>query len=106
MTMGSAVMHLMAGWGATEMDGSIVIGDRGREFADVSIDSRTVKAGELYVGIRGERFDGAEFASAAIEAGAAGIVVPRGWSAKATAARDVVVIEVDDTTAALQALAH
>jgi UDP-N-acetylmuramoyl-tripeptide--D-alanyl-D-alanine ligase len=112
MTMSSAVLHLMAGWVATQMDGSIVAGDRGREFTDVSIDSRTLKAGELYVGIRGERFDGAEFASAAIDAGAAGIVVPRGWrskdsgSAKAAAERGVVVIEVEDTTAALQALAH
>jgi UDP-N-acetylmuramoyl-tripeptide--D-alanyl-D-alanine ligase len=132
MTMASAVLHLMAGWVATQMDGSIVAGERAREFTDVSIDSRTVKAGELYVGIRGERFDGAEFASAAIEAGAAGVVVPRGWSANASAERDavtgsakalaersgstgsanalaergVVVIEVDDTTAALQALAH
>jgi UDP-N-acetylmuramoyl-tripeptide--D-alanyl-D-alanine ligase len=126
MTMASAVLRLMAGWVATQMDGSIVAGDRAREFADVSIDSRTLKAGELYVGIRGERFDGAEFAPAAIEAGAAGVVVPRGWmaevlagtpaasaersggskSAKALAERDVVVIEVDDTTAALQALAH
>jgi UDP-N-acetylmuramoyl-tripeptide--D-alanyl-D-alanine ligase len=106
MTMGSAVVHLIAGWVATQMDGSIVTGGRAREFADVSIDSRTVKADELYIGIRGERFDGAEFASAAIEAGAAGVVVPRGWSQKVSAERNVVVIEVDDTTSALQALAH
>jgi UDP-N-acetylmuramoyl-tripeptide--D-alanyl-D-alanine ligase len=127
MTLGSAVLHLIAGWVAAQMDGSIVAGDRVREFTDVSIDSRTVKAGELYVGVKGERFDGSEFASAAIEAGAAGVVVPRGWmasasatrgarpsaeqsaatgSAKASAERDVVVIEVDDTTAALQALGH
>jgi hypothetical protein len=46
MTMASAVLHLMAGWVATQMDGSIVAGERAREFTDVSIDSRTVKAGE------------------------------------------------------------
>ena len=45
----------------------------------MSIDTRTLEAGELFVAIRGERFDGAEFAGAAIEAGAAGVVVPRGW---------------------------
>jgi UDP-N-acetylmuramoyl-tripeptide--D-alanyl-D-alanine ligase len=80
-----------------------------------------LKIGALYVGVRGERFDGADFAESAIEAGAAGVVVPRGWmaaaaatrsekaatrSAKALAERRTVVIEVDDTTAALQALAH
>ena len=70
----------------------------------MSIDTRTIARGELFVAIRGERFDGAEFAEAAIEKGAAGVVVPRGSSAKVSAGR--VVIEVDDTTRALQALAH
>jgi len=104
------------------MDGVVAAGDATREFGDVSIDTRTLKAGDLYVGIRGERFDGAEFAGAAIEAGAAGVVVPRGWSAVVAQslraanaglnaglkprATPAVVIEVDDTTAALQALAH
>jgi UDP-N-acetylmuramoyl-tripeptide--D-alanyl-D-alanine ligase len=95
-------MNLRAGWVAAQMRGVVTSGDGGREFGDVSIDSRTLKAGDLYVGIRGERFDGAEFAGAAIDAGAAGIVVPRGWTGR----RDAVVIEVDDTTEALQALAH
>ena len=44
----------------------------------MSIDTRTLAPGELYVGIRGERFDGADFAAAAVAAGAAGVVVPRG----------------------------
>ena len=107
-------LPLVAAWVARQMDGSIVAGSDTREFANVSIDSRTLQAGDLYIGIRGERFDGAEFAGAAIEAGAAGVVIPRGWlgsasstaSAKALAERNVVAIEVDDTTAALQALAH
>ena len=74
--------------------------------ADVSIDTRTLKAGDLFVGIRGERFDGAAFAAAAIDAGAAGVVVPRGCGAPARPSAARVVIEVDDTTEALQALAH
>ncbi|MFK7994162.1 MAG: UDP-N-acetylmuramoyl-tripeptide--D-alanyl-D-alanine ligase [Granulosicoccus sp.] len=41
----------------------------------VSIDSRTVKPGELYVAIVGERFDGHDFVAAAQEAGAAAILV-------------------------------
>jgi len=36
----------------------------------VSIDTRTIKAGELFVAIRGERFDGADFVGAAVAAGA------------------------------------
>ena len=103
-----SAIPLTAAWVAAQMDGAVVAGDATREFSGVSIDTRTLKAGDVYVGVRGERFDGAEFAAAAIDAGAAGVIVPRGWSAgreKALAERPVV-IEVDDTTVALQALAH
>jgi UDP-N-acetylmuramoyl-tripeptide--D-alanyl-D-alanine ligase len=122
-------IRLTAAWIATAMDGTLVSGDERREFHGVSIDTRTVGVGELFIGIRGERFDGAAFADDAIKAGATGVVVPRGRSAtpragagpgypgpsrvhdarsaKASAERtDPVVIEVDDTTVALQALAQ
>jgi UDP-N-acetylmuramoyl-tripeptide--D-alanyl-D-alanine ligase len=113
---GSAI-ELRAAWVAAQMGGAVTAGDATREFGDVSIDTRTLKPGDVYVGVRGERFDGAEFAGAAIEAGAAGVIVPRGWTAsapmfaqrpggKALAERGTVVIEVEDTTVALQALAH
>jgi UDP-N-acetylmuramoyl-tripeptide--D-alanyl-D-alanine ligase len=95
------------------MDGTATPGDSEREFSGVSIDTRTLIPGELFVAIRGERFDGADFAGAAIEAGAGGVVVERG-RARGLAlekgvrplAEAVVVIEVDDTVAALQALAQ
>jgi UDP-N-acetylmuramoyl-tripeptide--D-alanyl-D-alanine ligase len=111
-------LRLIAAWVAAQMGGSVTAGDAGRELGNVSIDTRTLKAGDLYIGIRGERFDGAAFAAAALEAGAAGVVVPRGWdrsgrpsppggAEQAPPLREgAVVIEVDDTTAALQALAH
>ncbi|MBI3400512.1 MAG: UDP-N-acetylmuramoyl-tripeptide--D-alanyl-D-alanine ligase [Acidobacteria bacterium] len=107
-------LQLHAAWIAAAMAGEIVRGDAAREFAGVSIDSRTLKPGELYVAIRGERFDGADFALAAVDAGATGVVVPgrgRPWSAlgaeQAPPPRVApVVIEVDDTTRALQALAR
>ncbi|MDQ2629483.1 MAG: Mur ligase domain-containing protein, partial [Actinomycetota bacterium] len=35
--------------------------------------------GDLFFGLRGERRDGGEFAPAAIEAGAWGVVVSPGW---------------------------
>jgi UDP-N-acetylmuramoyl-tripeptide--D-alanyl-D-alanine ligase len=113
-------IRLTAAWVTAQMAGAIAIGDELREFGDVSIDSRTLKSGDLFIAIRGDRFDGVAFADAAIDAGAAGVVVPRGWSASRRAAaadwdairrapasdERPVVIEVDDTTAALQALAH
>src|SRR5947207_14901476 len=108
------------------MDGAITAGDETRELGGVSIDTRTLKAGDLFIAIQGDRFDGAEFAASAIDAGAAGVVLPRGRSASLSAFAGAtadgrsrgggrsgererlqpVVIEVDDTTAALQALAH
>ena len=111
---------LSARWVAGAMAGRIVSGDPAREFAGVSIDTRTLGAGELYVAIRGERFDGADFAAAALDAGAGGVVVPRSRGRDVAAFRaenagvagvagvndEPVVIEVDDTTSALQALAH
>src|SRR5437588_5653355 len=101
-------LPLVTDWVAAAMAGTIVAGDRGHAFTGVSIDTRTVKAGELFIAIRGERFDGADFADAAVVAGAAGIVVPRGRAPKVPDAAPVVpvVVEVDDTTAALQALAR
>ncbi len=43
-----------------------------------SIDSRTVRPGELFFALRGPRFDGHDFVSAALAAGAAAAVVERG----------------------------
>ncbi len=98
-------IRLTAEWVAAAMGGTIAARAGQREFTGVSIDTRTLRPGELYVGIRGDRYDGADFARAAVEAGAAGVVVPAG-RAPAIDATDAVVIEVGDTTAALQSLAH
>src|SRR6476646_1429691 len=99
-------IRLNADWVATAMAGAIVAGADTRQFTGVSIDTRTLAPGELYIGIRGERLDGADFAQAAIDAGAAGLVLPRRRGRSLAGGTPAVVIEVDDTTAALQALAH
>ena len=89
------------------MGGTARAGDSAREFSGVSIDTRTLRPGELFIAIRGERFDGADFVGAAIAAGAAGVVVERGRGRRIAASGPAVaVIEVDDTIAALQALAQ
>src|SRR5512138_886114 len=99
-------LQLTAEWSAAAMAGSIVGGSGDTSFGGVSIDTRSIRPGELYIAIRGERYDGADFAAAAVTAGAAGVVVPRGRGAVLGAAGSAVVIEVDDTTAALQALSR
>jgi UDP-N-acetylmuramoyl-tripeptide--D-alanyl-D-alanine ligase len=98
-------MALTAAWVAAAMrpaGAALVAGDPERRFEGVSIDTRTIAAGELFVAIRGERFDGGQFAAEAVEKGAAGVVVDRPAALRAGA----VVIAVDDTIAALQALAN
>jgi len=102
-------LALTAGIVATAAGGIVAAGDRDRSFEGVSIDTRTLKAGEVFFAIRGERFDGGDFAATALELGAGGIVVAKASAAALSARageRGGVVIAVDDTTAALQALAR
>ena len=87
--------------------GELVAGDPGRRFDGVTIDSRHVIVGQLFIGIRGDRFDGSEFAREGVESGATGVVIGRGSAGARKLgghAAAPVVIVVDDTTAALQAL--
>lgn len=89
---------------AAAMDGRLVMGSPDARLDTVSIDSRTVQAGDLFFAIHGERFDGHDFVAGAIGSGAAGVVVHRAESVE-SAREELVVIEVEDTTRALQALA-
>jgi len=48
-------------------------------FAGVSIDSRTLRKGELFVAIRGDNHDGHRFVDQAVRGGAAGLLVEHSW---------------------------
>ena len=65
----------------------------------VSIDSRQIKAGELYVAIKGPHFDGHNFVGDCVKSGAVAALVEKG--SKVTSAGEAWVIEVDDTVTAL-----
>ncbi len=80
--------------------GGVRHGDADLPIGAVSTDSRTARAGELFVAIAGERHDGHDYAGAALAAGAAAVLVARG---RGTGLRPRV--DVDDTEAALLALA-
>ena len=68
-----------------------------------SIDSRTIKPGELFFAVRGERVDGHDFVEAALQAGAIAAVV--GKDALGRYPANPALIAVDDTLVALQTLA-
>jgi UDP-N-acetylmuramoyl-tripeptide--D-alanyl-D-alanine ligase len=80
----------------------IVCGDPAAPIGRIAIDSRGIGPGDFFVAIRGERFDGHDFVAQAFEAGAIGALVDR--VVPAPAGR--LVIEADDTTPALQAIAR
>lgn len=69
------------------------------DFAAVSIDTRQIKPGDLFVAIQGEQFDGHDFIATAKEKGAVAAVVSKALSA------DLPVIKVTDTRTALGQLA-
>jgi UDP-N-acetylmuramoyl-tripeptide--D-alanyl-D-alanine ligase len=77
--------------------------DRHATAMGYSIDSRTIKPGELFFAIKGEHFDGHDFVEAALQAGAVAAVVRKDRVAGGELAYRC--ISVDDTLAALQRLA-
>jgi len=93
---------LAAGTIAAAMNGRLVTGDDDRYVTGFSIDSRTLASGDLFFAIVAKR-DGHDFAAAASKRRAAGLVVSRPVALGDD--NDAFVIEVADTTRALQDLA-
>ena len=86
------------------LENASVAGDLARVATAVTIDSRAVRPGALFVAIRGERSDGHAFVGEALAAGACAVVVAR------DAVRDLpntgaTIVSVDDTRRALSRLA-
>ena len=72
--------------------------------AGVSIDSRTIRPGELFIAIRGPRHDGHDFVESVLAAGAAAAVVARDrWGTYPEEIRNRL-FAVEDTLRALQTL--
>jgi UDP-N-acetylmuramoyl-tripeptide--D-alanyl-D-alanine ligase len=80
--------------------------DRKAVATGYSIDSRTLKPGDLFFAIKGERFDGHDFVDAALAAGAVGAVVQKGRVEAGDPARQNRLLVVDETLPALQRLAR
>jgi UDP-N-acetylmuramoyl-tripeptide--D-alanyl-D-alanine ligase len=77
----------------------------GSHFTGVSINTRTLAPGELFVAIRGEVHDAHRFLSNAAEGGAGGLMVEEAWLEENALPGEVSGVAVADTTAALGALA-
>jgi len=91
----------------TAVQGERLMGEPSQKFKGVSINTRTLKSGELFFCIQGDRFDGHEFLNDAIEKKAAGVVVSDRAKLKESLAQQagLFAVAVPDTLHALQELA-
>jgi UDP-N-acetylmuramoyl-tripeptide--D-alanyl-D-alanine ligase len=101
--MAGHVVPLTAAGMAAAMGGRLAGGDPAGTPRGFSIDSRSMAAGDVFFAIVAAR-DGHAFAREALAKGAAGVVVSRSMPELAAGDRGPAVIEVADTTVALQAL--
>jgi UDP-N-acetylmuramoyl-tripeptide--D-alanyl-D-alanine ligase len=85
-----------AGASLSSGDGTVVINK-------VSTDSRTIKAGELFVALRGENFEGHDFVEASAKAGATGALVDLNWAGSVP--NSFALLRASDTLQAYQRLA-
>ena len=88
-------------------EGILIRGAADRAFDDISTDTRETQRGKLFIPLRGQRFDGHGFLAAAVQNGAAGLIIReveegRLWEI----AEDITVISVPDTLAALGEVAR
>ncbi len=89
---------------AAATGGTLDAADAQQEVGGISIDSRTLAAGDLFVAIRGGRFDGHRFVEQAFTRGASGALIDGQGAAETGGGHPF--IRVADTTRALQDMAR
>ncbi len=75
-------------------------------FSGVSIDSRTIKRGELFVAIRGEKHDGHDHVQQAVDRHAAGLLIEKKWADTSSVETEIPQIAVADTHETLLGMAE
>jgi UDP-N-acetylmuramoyl-tripeptide--D-alanyl-D-alanine ligase len=102
----SGAVPFSAGDVARWAGGDLLRGDADARAIGASIDTRTLREGSFFFAIRGPNHDGHDHLAMAADAGARGLVVERGRGALVAADGPLAIVEVDDTTRALGAVAH
>lgn len=85
--------------------GELIIGNPCDRFAGVSIDSRTLKKGDIFICIKGEHFDGHDFIPEAIHKGAQCVIIAKKSLAVLASKAPANLISVKNTLPALVELA-
>ncbi len=83
-----------------------IIGSFSRPISGVSIDSRHIDAGDMFVAFKGAQVDGHDFISQAISRGASAVMASTTWVGATSWSMDLPLILVEDPIAALAILAH
>ncbi len=91
--------------------GDLIGGNLQLAVPDISIDSRTIKEGELFLALKGGRYDGHDFLEEALQRGAMGAIIKNQKSNDSLSRvprnqRSAIIIQVSDTSKALQDVAH
>ena len=86
--------------------GELLVRGSENSFSGVSIDSRAVKSGEIFIAISGNRFDGHNFVAEAIAKGAGCVIVSKPKAVLTGDRLSAGVILVEDTLSALSSLAY
>ena len=104
----SEELRLTLAWVADAVGGQVLSGDPSDAIGEVVSDTRALRAGDFFVALKGPRFDAHHFVAEAFQKGAGGALVERGrvGAERSSAVGRGGVVEVDDTTTALQDLAH
>lgn len=98
---------MRAGELARAAGGRLVAGPPEAALGGISIDSRRIGKGDVFLAIRGERRDGHDFIAEALGKGAAGVIVSDPAAVPVTgAAVAPVTVVVEDTLRALQSIAR
>ena len=91
---------------AEDVGGRVLTGDPARVLARVSIDTRSIAAGDAFLAIHGPRVDGHAYLREALDAGASALVVHREPAVAGLDPGDRPVVLVEDTVRALQEVAR
>ena len=84
------------------IDGNLVYGTN-TNLENFSINSKEINKDDIFVGIKGETIDGSKFYFDALKKGAKGAIITKGFYTESI--DDKFIIEVEDTTLALQQIA-
>ncbi|MCD8198691.1 MAG: UDP-N-acetylmuramoyl-tripeptide--D-alanyl-D-alanine ligase [Phascolarctobacterium sp.] len=82
---------------------AVYSGNKELNFTGIATDSRSIKEGELFVALVGDKFDGHDYCKAAVEQGAAGVLISKNVLGLG---EDTAVFVVKDTLLAYQQIAR